>query len=348
MDIKKVLENINKDLPEEDSSLDFDSFFIGDGSAQIMKGIEKKVSRSDQLIGINSVAELIEKSKGPKFQNSLDDLEEFSGNYASLNNDEVYNTLLDEKREIFDFYGYLSIKSAAFKGRPILEKDLIVTKDDKYLLSYMLENEIRDLSVVKAISSLLAYKELGILRVIFKQVDGCPLCKAFDGSVFGVEELINKFSAGDAVIHASCPCTFIPIFVNRYIFAERINIDIDSIYVGEVLVKNMPKEFEAYLGEYLTQLDCSEVIFEDFTKIESWNVEVVRKEGKTLRVHNDYIRGRSPLDYLEWWLESSDPEDVIIPEDTSNLDIYYLNGHKVIEKDGNFIDINTGKVICVV
>ena len=348
MNTKQLFEDIYKDLPDEDPSLEFDAFFVGDGSAQIMKGIEKRKSKSGQLIGINSIDELLKRPEENKLEKSLDDLSEFAGNYTPLNNAEMHNTFLAKKKEIFDFYGYLSLKSASFKGRPILEKDLIVTKDNKYLLSYMLENNITECSVIEALAILLAYKEMGVLRVIFKSVDDCPLCKSFDGNVFNIDELVSKFTAGDRFIHLNCPCDFIPIFANRYIFSERIQVDIDSVYVGKVLVKNLPKEFENYLSKYLDKLDCSEVVFKDFTKFEDWSVDVIRKEGDSLLVHNDYIRGRSPLDYLAWWVESAEFEEVIIPEDTSNLDIYYLNGHKVIEKNGKFIDINTKKVISVV
>ncbi|HUV58775.1 MAG TPA: hypothetical protein VMW09_01530 [Desulfatiglandales bacterium] len=348
MDVKTTLEEIYNQLPDEEPLLDFDAFLIGDGSAKLMQGIDKRVSKSRQLIGINSTKDLDNLSKKEEFKKSVDDIDKFDSFPEFLSEDKVFDLFLTKKKEIFDYYGYLSIKSQAFKGRPVLEKDLVVSKDDRYLLSYILEKELNEISIIKSLAQLLAYKELGVLRVIFRGLDGCALCNAYNGNTFNVESLISKLSSGESIAHRYCTCAFIPIFNERKFFEERIQVNIDSVYIGKVLVKNMPKEFEIDLFTHLPKLDCTEVVFKDFTKFEDWSVDVVRKEGDILFVHNDYIRGRSPLDYLLNWIDMSSRVEVIILNDVSNMDVYYLNGHKVIEKDGNFIDIDTGKVVSVV
>jgi len=348
MSTKSTLDDIYQKLPDKEPLLDFDSFLIGDGSAKLMQGLDKRVSKSKQLIGIDSAKDLLTLQDEDKFKRSINDIKSFSGSPNPLTGDESFKVFFEKKKEIFDYYGYLTIKSQTFKGRPVLEKDLVVSKDDKYLLSYILEKGFNDCNIIQSLAYLLAYKELGVLKVIFRGLDGCALCNAHDGNIFDIEYLISKMSRGDFIVHEYCACTFIPVFMERKFFAERIQVDIDSVYIGKVLVKNMPKEFETDLFKCLPTINCSEVIFQDFTKFEDWSVDIVRKEGDTLLVHNDYLRGRSPLDYLLSWIEISSREEVNIPSDFSNMEVYYLNGHKVIEKDGNFIDTETGKVISVV
>ena len=86
------------------------------------------------------------------------------------------------KKDIFSLFGYLAHKSIQVSGRPVRERDLVLSSDDSYLLSY-LEGEGKGIyNIVNALAQLSAYQEMGFSEVKFHRVDECPLCKVFDGS----------------------------------------------------------------------------------------------------------------------------------------------------------------------
>ena len=123
-------------FPDEEEVKDFDSFFIGDGSQSLMTKDSRK-NNNFQLTGIASVSDLMRKRDiTEKFEDSLkDDLKEFIPELSIDSSVEEY--FCKVKKEIFDVFNFMELKSKRLGGRPFREIDLIVSRDDRYLLSYL-------------------------------------------------------------------------------------------------------------------------------------------------------------------------------------------------------------------
>ena len=344
----EIIQKMFDSFPDEEELKDFDSFFIGDGSQSLMTKDSRK-NNNFQLTGIASVSDLMRKRDiTEKFEDSLkDDLKEFIPELSIDSSVEEY--FCKVKKEIFDVFNFMELKSKRLGGRPFREIDLIVSRDDRYLLSYLQSTGVSDFGVFNSIAKLKALSDLGFAEARFVQTDCCPLCEAYDGTIYNIENTLSIVSAGNPLIHENCICDFIPVIRKRKEFTGIFKIDIDSVYVGETLVENLPIEYKDELYNLIPMLGYDKIVFAgykehavSFTKDSDGGLIV--EDGKTLHVCSDYLRNYSLLDYLKFWLISSEAGvDVseAVDAKVSTGDVYYLNGHKVVEIDGLYYDIET-------
>ena len=347
MDEVKALEELYDSFPDEevfDETKPFDNFLIGAGSQKLMDKMNPKRGRFlDQLTGIHSLADLKKKPKRDTFEVLVDDLEEFAREYNAVKNPEEY--FFNIKKRIFEKYEFLKEKSKEFAGRPVRERDLVLSNDDSYLLQYMEENGYNHTSIVNALAQLSAYKDIGLKDVVFYSVDDCPLCLAFEGSYYNIGELISIIGSEKLFIHKGAFCNFMPVFRSRS--EDEFTV---SAYVVDVHFKNLPIEFEEFITDDLLESIGKgfSVYFKDFSKLEDVSPGIVaRLMNTTIEVHNGYIDRFSPLDFLKEFVKSEkklirSDEDLKISEDQ---EVFFLNGKKVVEMDGNYIDVTTGKVV---
>jgi len=243
----------------------------------------------------------------------------------------------------------VEIKSQQFSGRPIRERDLVLSEDDRYLVNYLISQGVIDNYLFDSLAQLSALLEMGFSKVRFNQRDGCALCLAHDGLSYDIKTLISLLGSGKYLVHEFCECYYIPIIEDRK--AVKVKVDEPEVCVADTVIKNLPIEFldEIYLllsGMQEVGLSYSEISFSDFMDVEKWDHEVVKQVGDTLCVHSMYLGDKSPIDYLRAWViaESKTLEDYS-DVDISELDVYYLNGKKVVEIDGFYIDVETKKVV---
>ena len=345
----QLIQEMYDSFPDSEELKEFDTFFIGDGSRSLMKTGSKK-TKNCQLTGVSSVADLVnqrEEEEG-EFEDSLkDDLQDYIPELSISSSIEDY--FCKTKKDIFDVFGFVELKSKRLEGRPFREVDLIVSKDDRYLLTYLQSAGIVDFGVYDSIAQLRALSDLGFSEARFVQTDCCPLCEAYDGRIYNIDNALSLVSSGKHLVHENCLCKFIPVIRKRAEYVGAFNVDIESVYVGETLVENLPLEYKDELCDLIPMLEYDKVVFNTYREhSKSFTAEsdgaLLVEDGKTLHVCSDYLRNYSSLDYLQCWLSSEDSYtclDEVLDEKVKSEDVYYLNGRKVVEVDGVYFDIET-------
>ena len=107
----------------------------------------------------------------------------------------------ETKKELFDIFDFLSIKSQALGNVPIREKDLVITDADRHIIEYI-KNRITDYFTVTNIAFFQACLETGIRFVRFKKLDNCALCSAYDNYLFNVDTALNTCCQGNILASA--------------------------------------------------------------------------------------------------------------------------------------------------
>jgi len=328
MDAVQTIQSVWDALPDNEALLDFDTFLIGDGAKSLM-GLDKPLfmfnfdEKEDEKIVCEN------------------DLSEFDKNPVYI--EDVENIFYDIKKEIFERFGYLKRKSEQFSGQLFLEKDLIISQDDQYLMEYLKGHDLNENSLTNAIAQLCAYKELGFLRVKFYSVDDCSICNAFDGNILVVENLISNFCVKNFFSHEFMQCKFVPVIEDRKYFANYLDIDVENVFVGETLVENFPIEYTNELTKILENVKYKKVIFCNFSKFEDVTNEVVIEVKENLYVDNKYLESYSPIDLLKIWLGSE--EKIVEKVEGSIEEIYYLNGKRVKKTQQGFVDVESGEIV---
>lgn len=332
-----------------------DLFLVGDGSAHLMRKVQTaRHNSSEQLTGINSVNDLRKVKEAEEFRYVVqDDLSSFAQEATPLSNPEEY--LFTSKRECLDKFGFLEEKSKQFVGRPIRERDLVLNEDDSYLLHYMEGQGYINKQAVWALAQLSACRDMGFSEVKFAQLDGCALCEAYNGTVYKVSDLISRLGSGQYLSHEGCFCDFIPVITDRRPFKDIQNGLTLSAYIGEVYFERLPLEFVDFMTDNLIRkIPYKRVVFqnfnglkgEDIERYEITNEDVIIDLGETLWIRDNYILSYSPFDFLNSWLSCMNEKPIKLEDESlSEGDIFYLNGKKVIERSGSYIDIETGEVI---
>lgn len=345
--IDQFAKNHNLPLPENDTLLEFDSFLIGDGSNQLMKKMNRPAQQKFQLTGINNLEDLINPSEVESGNlDIIDDLGEYS-----VEADEFDESLIDYfysiKKEIFDRFDYLKKKSESMQGLPFREKDLVLTKDEHFLLDYLVSSGLQDYAIIDSLAQLKAFSELGFVEVKFVQSDCCPLCEAYDGIIYTIDFLISIFGAGKFLIHENCHGTFIPVVRNRKDYYGPLEITIEESFVGEILVKNLPIEYKDELSDISAFLDYEEIHFVNLTDFSDYEDEVIRECGNILYVSDSYCGDTSSFDFIKIWLDTKDTSDRSdeIASKIREDDVYFLNGRKVVELEGLYFDVSTKEQI---
>jgi hypothetical protein len=325
---------------------EFDSFFIGDGSKQLMDIQERR----HQLFHVNSfMGSRGEFDKG----DVVDDSGDFVCEKSDLPKDKFQEVFFKCKKEVYERFNFIAIKSASRKGKAIREVDLILEDSDLHVIEY-LRGKITDKFAVQSVAVFLAYENMGISEVLFRGKDGCALCKVFDGSVFSTYNLTRIFSSGGYIVHPYCNGEFFPV-IRRSIYEGSLKdtLNIDTLSIGDRKVYNFPVEYN-YEGfrKLLAELPCGEISFVDFDEyrnritsekdVDSLVVHFNEKEN-ILYIHNEYMGAYGPMDYLKEYLKSEGLPAKISVANFEGLEKYYLDGRTVVMWDGSYWDPVTGE-----
>jgi hypothetical protein len=348
MDKAKVIEELYESFPDEDifdANQSFDNFLVGEGSRKWMDKINPKRGRFlDQLIGVFSLSDLKEKSEEETFEVMVNDLGEFEKEEILVENPEEY--FFNIKKRILDKYEFIKEKSKEFAGRPMRERDLIISNNDSYLLKYIENQGWNHQHIIDMLAQLSAYEDIGLKDVVFHSIDDCPLCLAKEGTYYSISDLMSRIGAGQDLTHRGALCRFAPVFRSRS--KDEFTI---SAYIGDIYFKNFPIEFEEFVTDDLLESIGRQfkVHFIDFNKLEDIDPGTVVRvvSDNIIEVHNGYIDRFSPLDFLKEWVKS---EKVLVESDkdfkvSEDQEFFYLNGKKVVEKNGNYIDVDTGNIV---
>jgi hypothetical protein len=327
------------------------NLLVGDGAAHLRARLGPIfVQKHFQLTGINNISDLYSDNAEVNDE-PVDDLVSFDFPEIGQSADQFEEIYLATKRSIFEKYNYLNKLSQKFAGRLVKEKDLILSDEDKYLIEHFKRSESVDSCMVNSIAQLSAYYELGFTEAKFVQQDCCPMCSAYDGCCYDISQIIDQFRASKVFIHKNCECRFVPIIRDRS-KVKDLEIDIPLLCVGDVFFKNVPLEFKEDISELANMISYEKVEFVDFSKVENGVWEdgkdhsfVVVDFGKLLIVHNGYLENLSPYDFLFNWVAQVDSPSIDISAQLESCEIYYLNGRKVVEVDGNYVDIETKEIV---
>ena len=343
--LDKQLQDMLDSYPEVEELKEFDSFLVGDGSAELMSRVDKPRGRLNfQLSGIHSYKDLVNKPDIELYDNGLtDDLCEYAKD-SCLGNGQYFDHYVEVKRRILSNYNFLEIKSKKLTGVAFKEIDLIVSSNEKYMVKYLTSSVGIDHGIIDSLAQLMSLKDLGFTECKFKCLDGCPLCSAFNGNIYSVFSLCDLFGSGRYLIHGNCLGEFIPVIRDRS-KVNGLEIDNRSVFIGDVKVINAPTEYLVDLVELLPNSSLEEVHFINLRgKFKNLTSEVIVEDGGVLYVHNMYYGSYSPIDYLVEWLSSDNYEELsnsIIERKIVDGDIYYLDGRKVVDVDGVYFDVET-------
>ena len=354
---KKIIEKMYESFPDKESfdpSQEFDSFLVGDGSAHLIGKSGRNINKSiNQLTGIESISDLQEESADLPYQ-VVDDLEKFDFPIIKIEGS-VEDFFYKKKKEYLDKFGFLEVKSKSLRGRPILERDLVVNNDDGYLLHYMEGHGFCSVQTISALAQLSACKDMGFSEVKFSQVDNCPLCIAYDGSVHKVSNLISKLGSGQDLIHGGCSCEFIPVIRNRDQFKDIQDGLTLSAYIDKVYFKRLPLEFvDLITSDLVRRIPYEEVHFidlgnlkrEDLKLVSVGKEDVVIDMGDSLWINQNYVLNYSPFDFLKLWLDSLEVKTVEVNgKSESDQEVLYLNGRRVVSRGSDYVDVKTGEVV---
>lgn len=336
------------DQPEA-TLMEFDSFLIGEGAKQFMDKCNNKCdSKIFQISGINTVEDLVDYSEPTTSTITMqNDLATFAG--QEINYEGSFETLFFEtKKSVLEQFGYIQNKSKQLVGKPFREKDLVLTKDDKYLLSYLFDKGLFNYFVINSLGQLLALREMGFTEVKFISVDNCAICQAMNGTIHKVDTLVDTYNSGEFFIHPNLLCKFYPVIRKRSAYDGLANINIKSIKAESKTLINVPAEFEQDVSDLASFLnDIDKVEFADISKVSGKGTLAV-KTGKTLFIHCDYVGVYSPMDYLNAWVDQeANAEKLLstINDRITSEDVYYLNGKKVVEVNGLYYDIVSKQIV---
>lgn len=342
---ESVFDKMFQDWSESgDTLLDFDPFLVGEGN-------KKFFSNSDTSLKLNK--QLIDPSLQDIEANYKEsDLPLYDRDSTKLSADSIEDFFFKIKKEIFVRYDYLSTLSKKHKKALIKEKALVLSLENSYLVKYFVDNEVFSENVIRSVAQLCAYKDMGFIEVSFVPVDKCALCMANSGNIFNIDILLSNFEYLANFMHKGCLCEFLPVVRSRKDYAS-LNLDVSSLYIDNTLFINFPKELEFLFDDSFVQsLGSRKVVFSDIAEEAKKNESsfyVVSDEGEFLKVHNNYIGSYSPYDFLKFWVDSGKAVEQEVA-DTSNLSedsIYFLDGRKVFEKNGQYFDLDTGEKVVV-
>jgi hypothetical protein len=229
------------------------------------------------------------------------------------------------KEDIYNLFDHFSKKSKEI-GRPVRKSDLLLDPLDHNLMSYLSGN-VHDYYNIVNVSKLNCYREFGIDSVIFKDLDGCDLCRSFNGIEYSVDYLLNLFSSDSYLSHPFCDCDFIPV----------IKRDLDNpsnLFEGEYegrFFKNIPIEYRDYIFQLVSDFDYKQI------EVVYHGEDLVYESGDTLKI----LFSNELLESLFYFLFSNFEET----EDNLSGEIFMYDGREVLMNNGKFFDPETGKEI---
>lgn len=284
MDNLKVLYD---SLPDREELLDFDAFFIGEGSAKLVP----KVGTD------NYYAQMFNKEIQQFSSEDLTDWEDFDGEHIEVIDYE--GVFYEAKKRVFDLVGYVEKRFRESKNPLVRLKDLVVSDVDRSFIEY-LRLRVDDYNTLYSIAELVAYRELGYEQVRFRCKDGCPICECLDKNVYSIQQVLDNLSQGNSIAHKYCDCSFEP-FGKFYGLCD--------IMEGGIEVINCPIEWKDHILERAKELGYTFVVFDDAEKYMTKQkinfskgttvFEVRKKEERGIFVDRSFVGFYSAIDYLD-------------------------------------------------
>lgn len=301
-------------LTDNETLLDFDPFLVGEGSYSDMKSVKNPFN---QITGVSSVSDLKSKTEDYYFT-QIDDLHDFDKKEEPVK--DYFDLFVNRKMEILDRFGYLSEKSLRGHGKLVSGIDLAVTDNDRALLKKL---EVKSKNMVLTIADLSSYADMRFEKLKYYNVNcECPVCSASTGITINTVDAFHQVMGPSRFLHKGFDGLFIPVI------PPKMKSDFQIFGVDYF---DMPIEFYDILVSRKYKSD-KPIKFLDFSKIESWEGEVVCETESSVLVHDDYIGNSNAVDFLYSWFHPF----------VSKVDmkgIFYYKGRKVEVRNGNYFDI---------
>jgi hypothetical protein len=313
--------------------VEFDSFFVGDGSAKLMDGYLEEMPSLHQQISIPDEPSIV----------SVDDRDRFQAPVVDVDDNLVW-AYTQYKKKAYDIFDFVKIKSDFLFDRPIKLTDLVLEESDRHLIDY-LQDKVTDFYAWKAIAELQAYASMSVPAVRFVARHECALCKANNDRIFRVDALLKLLCRGGTISHSYCNCDLFPVVYRETYsgpLSGYLNVDMFIHPISMVEVFDCPVEYYGpEMDSLLEDLPGIEVVFKDMSS-EKDNM-VVRLEDETLYVHNSYVHNFGPMEFLKQYVQAAPTESSVDPTVLDLNDLYILNGQEAALYKGHYYNIKTGK-----
>jgi len=340
----------------------FDAFFIGDVSYELLKREIRHVNKSysnqliDTIIKNDAACDQQVALDGSKWAFDIkNDISEYEIEHIIVNDIKEIEKIFElEKKIIFESFDFIRIRSENLGSIPMKERDLILNELDIHTIKYI-SDKIDDYHTISSIAKLMAYKDMGIEEVKFIERDGCMICKAFDGVITNIDYYLDSLMTGNTITHSCCECNFMPV-IKRNVYKGFLNENVlnkkECLNINGVKLYNTPTEL-LFIPEFeylisLLKSKNTEVVFENLYKfcinvmeevVENKEDLIIVQYCDKLYIHNSYIDGYGPLDFIKSYIGYSEKPDVL--EKEVDGEIFYVNGSMVIRHNGEFWDFNT-------
>lgn len=330
-----------------DTAENLDSFLIGDGSAKLMDSYNEVDAYANQIIA--------EDESGTQLV-IYDDIEDHVDPALEVRvetREEVDWAFHEYKKEVYDVFGYVELKSSWMRGVPIKIEDLVFDDADKYLIDYLIDS-VTDLYTWKQLAKLQACANMGIAHVRFVTNHDCPLCKSATGKIMSVENLLRLLCRGGYVTHRLCHCDLVPV-VYRETYSGPLTGHLEESLVtwGGHEVRNAPRELLAdpEIRALVGNTPHSKI---EFVNMPAWCAEkeiddfhglVVHVTDETLFVHNSYVGFSTPVDYLRGFLQEDAATEQLDTDTLKGAPAYWLDGEHVVKHNGHYYSADEGKRI---
>jgi hypothetical protein len=323
----------------------FDSFFVGEGSKSLLNKKRQYDFRQllDNFNVFSSENNLLVDEDEILMEEDLSDFSKKSDKVVSY-----CDLYFKSKKEAYDIFDFIKIKSKRNFGKPLREKDLILQLDDYNLVDYLEKNKY-DLGIVCNLARLKAFFDMGFLEVKFYSSDCCSLCSSNNFNVYKTEGLILSLSNNNFFMHGESSGIFFPVIRNRSAF---------NVFDGEINKKrfvnrnnvsffNVPNELFFVFNDLLNSFSYNsieKVFFVNFCEDRFFDFSnFVRERGDSLYIHNGYVDLYGPIDFLFSWLSTLELDICNFIKNSDNF--YYFNGRKVINFDGVYYDLDHNEFI---
>jgi len=316
-----------------------DMFFVGDGSAALMRGASSHAGGGEQLTQLFAISG---KSSGFEIEQDLDRFSQkpvTKYDYESL--------LISTKKGAYGLFDFLGTKSKLFSV-PVREEDLVITEEDRHIISYLAGKQL-DINLYGAICEMLAYREMGITEVRYETNCGCPVCGVMKGRIFSVSQLMRNYSGGSYSTHCG-EFGLSPVIYRETYEGPCEDIDWEELNLLGKVVRKLPKELASNLHDLIGELDPQVKVVE-FVNMSKELEEVKDSEGVVvfykdglLKVHNSYVGNQGPIEFLAGWLAEEETGGVDVG-DLAGCETFFWQGKKVAKYKGSYWDLCSGEKV---
>jgi hypothetical protein len=320
------------------STSEIDSFFVGDGSAELLG----KLPAPD-------FSEQLHQMFTHDAQSSNFNIEEDTQRFAIIFDrpeTDYEGTMLVAKRHAYAVFDFLETK-AELAEVPVREEDLLVSDDDRYVIDYLKAKSLGTVAY-NAICTLTAFRDMGIEHARFVTDCECPLCRAAVRKIYAVDDVSRLLSAGEYLTHAGV-FGFQPVIYREHYEGPCKNLEWDDFDHSGVHIVGLPKEISFAWDDFCEKLVADGVrelrfvnMAEDLKEVDdSAGIVVLYKDG-VLKVHNSYVGDYGPVDFLKNWFAEDKPEKVD-PQVLAECDVFFLKGKKVARYKGSYWRLENGE-----